>query len=87
MPPDHVSTPEAHFLHKVLIIAAVAALAASLWVLSDILLLVFASVLLAVILRFVDVYRESLIKLFPTRWHTPGKCTGTFTARRRPGPG
>lgn len=45
--------PDARFVRKVLIVAAVVAMAALIWTLSEIILLVFGSVLLAVILRFV----------------------------------
>ena len=44
---------EGQFVRRVLIVAGIAALAALLWLLSEILLLVFASALLAVILRSV----------------------------------
>ena len=58
MPKEHarvtqVPLSEVKFVRRVLIVAGVAALTAMLWMLSDILLLVFASVLLAVILRTV----------------------------------
>ena len=44
---------EGRFVRRVLIVAAIAAFAALLWALSELLLLVFGSVLLAVILRFI----------------------------------
>jgi predicted PurR-regulated permease PerM len=53
MPSDQDQTAETRFVRKVLIVGAAVAFAALLWSLSDILLLVFASVLLAVILRFI----------------------------------
>ena len=48
-----VPLSEEKFVRRVLIVAGVAALPALLWMLSGILLLVFASVLLAVMLRTV----------------------------------
>lgn len=56
MPENHTRLIQARlsevmFIRRVLIVAGIAALAALLWMLSDILLLVFASVLLAVMLR------------------------------------
>src|SRR6202521_5618512 len=59
MPMDRSSSPqeapgsEGQFVRRVLIVAGVLALAALLWALSEILLLVFGSVLLAVLLRSV----------------------------------
>src|ERR1700704_5781252 len=57
-PMDRSSSPlppssEGQFVHRVLIVAGVVALAALVWALSEIFLLVFGSVLLAVILRFI----------------------------------
>jgi predicted PurR-regulated permease PerM len=48
-----LAADERQFVRRVLIVAGIAALAAVLWVLSEIFLLVFGSVLLAVILRSV----------------------------------
>jgi len=53
MPSDQDQTAETRFVRKVLIVGAVVAFAALVWSLREILLLVFASVLLAVILRFI----------------------------------
>src|SRR6267142_6573200 len=58
-PMDRSSSPlgppssEGQFVRRVLIVAGVVALAALVWALSEIFLLVFGSVLLAVILRFI----------------------------------
>src|SRR4029077_19936976 len=58
-PMDRSSVPlgppssEGQFVRRVLIVAGVVALAALVWALSEIFLLVFGSVLLAVILRFI----------------------------------
>src|ERR1700682_1948824 len=54
---------EVNFVHQVLIVAGIAALAALLWMLSDILLLVFASVLFAVMLRTVASFFSALTGL------------------------
>jgi predicted PurR-regulated permease PerM len=51
--PPEVPGPEGQFVRRVLVVAGVAALVALIWALSEIFLLVFGSVLLAVILRFV----------------------------------
>jgi predicted PurR-regulated permease PerM len=53
MPSDHDQTAEALFVRKILIAGAAMAIAALVWSLGEILLLVFASVLLAVILRYI----------------------------------
>jgi predicted PurR-regulated permease PerM len=53
MPRDHDRTAETRFVRKILIVGAAVAFAALVWSLREILLLVFASVLLAVILRFI----------------------------------
>lgn len=52
MPSDQDQTAETRFVRKILIVGAAVAFAALVWSLREILLLVFASVLLAVILRF-----------------------------------
>jgi predicted PurR-regulated permease PerM len=53
MPSDQDQTAETRFVRKILIVGAAVAFAALVWSLREILLLVFASVLLAVILRFI----------------------------------
>jgi predicted PurR-regulated permease PerM len=53
MPSDQDQTAETRFVRKILIVGVAVALAALVWSLREILLLVFASVLLAVILRFI----------------------------------
>src|SRR5262245_19319913 len=53
MPSDRDQTAETRFVRKILIVGAAVAFAALVWSLREILLLVFASVLLAVILRFI----------------------------------
>src|ERR1700687_5596999 len=51
--PREAPGSEGQFVRRVLIVAGVVALAALVWALSEIFLLVFGSVLLAVILRFI----------------------------------
>ena len=53
MPSDQDQTAETQFVRKILIVGAAVAFAALVWSLREILLLVFAAVLLAVILRFI----------------------------------
>jgi predicted PurR-regulated permease PerM len=53
VPSDQDQTAETRFVRKILIVGAAVAFAALVWSLREILLLVFASVLLAVILRFI----------------------------------
>lgn len=50
-PPDDLPASEVMFIRRIVIVSAFLALGAAIWFLSDVLLLVFASILLAVLLR------------------------------------
>ena len=50
-PPDDLPSSEVMFIRRVVILTAFLALGAAIWFLADVLLLVFASILLAVLLR------------------------------------
>jgi hypothetical protein len=60
--------PEGQFVRRVLVVAGVVALGALIWALSEIFLLVFGSVLLAVILRFVAEVAVALFQALGGGW-------------------
>ena len=53
-PPDDLPDAEVYFVRRILIVAAFLALAAAIWFLSDVLLLTFAGILLAVLVRSIS---------------------------------
>lgn len=53
-PPDDLPSSEVMFIRRIVIVAAFLALGLAIWFLSDVLLLVFASILLAVLLRSIS---------------------------------
>jgi predicted PurR-regulated permease PerM len=69
--PAHQPFPDAVFVRRLFLTAVFIAVAAALWALSDLLLLVFAAVLIAIILRTVAVPIRQLARI-PEPWNVIG---------------